>query len=38
MSLLAQKVDTTKPVNKGVGEQVSGKIAKFDGWLELEGH
>lgn len=33
--LLVQKVDNMKPVNKGMEEQVSGKIAKFDGWLGL---
>lgn len=38
MSLLVQKVDSMKPVNKGMGEQVSGKIVKFDGRLGLEGH
>lgn len=38
VSLLVQKVDNTKPANKGMGEQVSGKIAKFDGRLGLEGY
>lgn len=38
MSLLLQKVDNMKPVNKGMEEQVSGKIAKFGSWLGLEGH
>lgn len=27
-----------KPANKGMGEQVSGKIAEFDVWLGLVGH
>lgn len=33
--LLVQKVDNMKPVNKGMEEQVSGKIAKFECWLGL---
>lgn len=36
VSLLVQKVDNTKPANKGMEEQVSGKIAKFDGRLGLK--
>lgn len=38
VSLLVRKVDNMKPVNKEMEEQVSGKVAKFDGWLGLEGH